>query len=525
MVDIKAKPLRAVLQEVLKDCKSITLEAEEPSLDPNTLFLYLEELRSHYKKTLKSRIKAEKKKKAIKKIEIQRSMCKALVAYLDKDYAETNKTLKPLLEAGNITFDLLWALHKPNDVAITSCYGSWDEPRCFTVDYVNKQENLTRGEWYAVEGTYLDFDGKKFGLGEFEADIDSFKGPRKITSLSCYPLKYHPDIEGVRKRIVERGRKFLELKGMKYRFHKGLAFQKKKKIMARINVNSRIMVDPGTFRRINPNYPISIIKPYEADGLVSDSEYEESDCSCGQEDSDNGPALGTVRDLHGKDPNATAQKQKWKMVKNSDGCYERVYVDVDDDGNPTQRNTVEGLDEDSDETHTYTDDDLLLTSPVVLGFAFNEKLWLEFSLSGVLDIEYNENAFESLVLPENQKKIVRALVESHKFHAANTIDDVIQGKGKGLVAVLHGPPGTGKTLTAEGISELLRCPLYMISCGELGTDAMKLEIELQRILDIAHSWGAVLLLDEADVFLEKRMTTDLHRNSLVVRGRQVPHFG
>ena len=51
--------------------------------------------------------------------------------------------------------------------------------------------------------------------------------------------------------------------------------------------------------------------------------------------------------------------------------------------------------------------------------------------------------------------IVKALVESHKYHPAESIDDVIQGKGKGLVAVLHGPPGTGKTLTAEGISELL----------------------------------------------------------------------
>jgi AAA+ superfamily predicted ATPase len=106
-------------------------------------------------------------------------------------------------------------------------------------------------------------------------------------------------------------------------------------------------------------------------------------------------------------------------------------------------------------------------------------------------------------------------VESHKYHPAESIDDVIQGKGKGLVAVLHGPPGTGKTLTAEGISELLKCPLYMVSAGELGTDPRTLEQELQKILDIAHAWGAVLLLDEADVFLEKRTIQDIHRNALV----------
>jgi len=29
--------------------------------------------------------------------------------------------------------------------------------------------------------------------------------------------------------------------------------------------------------------------------------------------------------------------------------------------------------------------------------------------------------------------VLQALVESHKYHAAESIDDVIQGKGKGLV--------------------------------------------------------------------------------------------
>jgi SpoVK/Ycf46/Vps4 family AAA+-type ATPase len=78
-----------------------------------------------------------------------------------------------------------------------------------------------------------------------------------------------------------------------------------------------------------------------------------------------------------------------------------------------------------------------------------------------------------------------------------------------------GPPGVGKTLTAEGIAEMLRCPLYAVSAGDLGTDHRMLEHELQRIMDIAHSWGAVLLLDEADVFLEKRQIHDIGRNALV----------
>ena len=179
---------------------------------------------------------------AIKKLEQQKKLCKSLVSFIDQDYADTKKTLYPLLEAGNITFDLTWALFKPNEIAITSCYGSWDEPRCFKVDFATKNSSLQRGEWYCVEGKYMEYDGKDLGYGEFEADVDGFKGPRKITSLGVYPLKYHGDAEGTRKKLIDRGRQFVGMKGMQYKFQSGMAFQTKKKMVAKIHINGRVMV-------------------------------------------------------------------------------------------------------------------------------------------------------------------------------------------------------------------------------------------------------------------------------------------
>lgn len=65
----------------------------------------------------------------------------------------------------------------------------------------------------------------------------------------------------------------------------------------------------------------------------------------------------------------------------------------------------------------------------------------------------------------------------------------------------------------------------MASAGELGKDPRYLEAELQKILDICHAWGAILLLDEADVFLEKRNMQDIHRNALVsIFLRQLEYF-
>ncbi|KZV79139.1 P-loop containing nucleoside triphosphate hydrolase protein, partial [Exidia glandulosa HHB12029] len=89
------------------------------------------------------------------------------------------------------------------------------------------------------------------------------------------------------------------------------------------------------------------------------------------------------------------------------------------------------------------------------------------------------------------------------------------GKGGGLVVLLHGVAGVGKTLTAEAVAELLHRPLYVVGSGELGYYANQVEPALKAALERATAWNAVLLIDEADVFLEKRANADLMRNSLV----------
>lgn len=50
---------------------------------------------------------------------------------------------------------------------------------------------------------------------------------------------------------------------------------------------------------------------------------------------------------------------------------------------------------------------------------------------------------------------------------------------------------------------------------ELGTTAIEVETTLSAIFKLASHWKAILLLDEADVFVEQRETTGIHRNALV----------
>lgn len=414
---------------------------ETPTIDPNMLFLYLEEMRAHMKE-LKSASKTEKKKKAKKFAATKAGHIKVLIKYLDKDYAEIKKTLYPLLESNTITFDLLWALFKSNEIAYCPTYSNPDEPRAFKIEYATKvcmrdarpkygsfaydcvqESSFMKGTWYNIEGRYLEYDGKTFGMGTMEVEVEQFKGPRKISSLACYPLKYHKDSDVLRQQLIDRGKKFVGLKGMNYRFHKGMGFYKKKRQIIKVNINGRVMVDPAIHRRINPNYPISTVKPKDPDILDEDEDSGDDSCAC-CESSDEGD-----RKPPDQLEDADKPKTKMKLIMDENEKPHIVEVEMDENGNEIQKEDIDRLPgQDESVEREFSAEELLIASPVVLGFAFSEKLWLEFTVSGINDIDWNEGAFDLLVLPDNQKSIVKALVESHTFQASRNIDDVIQGQ-------------------------------------------------------------------------------------------------
>ncbi|KAF8522068.1 P-loop containing nucleoside triphosphate hydrolase protein [Trichophaea hybrida] len=170
------------------------------------------------------------------------------------------------------------------------------------------------------------------------------------------------------------------------------------------------------------------------------------------------------------------------------------------------------------------EEEYLLAPATVAGFSLREKVWVEFYIDNITSVAFNDHAFEHLVLPSKQKKLVKALVEEHSKDQ-NSFDDVINGKGKGLIIILHGPPGVGKTLTAESVAEHTQRPLYVVSSGDLGTSASDVDSKLSWVLDLVSTWNAILLLDEADVFLEERSLNDLNRNALVsIFLRQLEYF-
>ncbi|KAK0743541.1 P-loop containing nucleoside triphosphate hydrolase protein [Schizothecium vesticola] len=161
-----------------------------------------------------------------------------------------------------------------------------------------------------------------------------------------------------------------------------------------------------------------------------------------------------------------------------------------------------------------TYEQLLICTPVILGFCFGNKKWGGFGLSRLRDVTWNDQVFHDLVLAKPSKTLVHAMVKQQTSEDSE-FDDIISGKGKGIVCLFSGPPGSGKTLTAEAVAELTKRPLYSVSAGDLGIEPRTVDETLSQALELASKWNAVLLLDEADVFLQARTAENVKRNALV----------
>ena len=135
-------------------------------------------------------------------------------------------------------------------------------------------------------------------------------------------------------------------------------------------------------------------------------------------------------------------------------------------------------------------------------------LWVH--VADIHPYEYKPALRHKLVLPEEQTDLIDILTAEMDL----LMDDIVEGKSGGTTVLCAGPPGVGKTLTAEVYSEIIRRPLYRVHSGQLGLSVSNMETILKDVLTRAQRWGAVMLIDEADVYI-KRRDDDITMNAVV----------
>ncbi|RSM19486.1 hypothetical protein CDV31_001646 [Fusarium ambrosium] len=146
------------------------------------------------------------------------------------------------------------------------------------------------------------------------------------------------------------------------------------------------------------------------------------------------------------------------------------------------------------------DNDIIRLLPgAVPGFVLRSRKWVLLDLLQLGPVD-QDNEWRHLVLPPGHRQLVQAMVETHTQKLGSNKDskigiDLVRGK--------------------ECVAAHTKKPLYPITCGDIGYRPEDVERNLGHHFRLAHKWGCVLLLDEADVFLAKRDQKDVQRNGLV----------
>ncbi|KAJ5691559.1 P-loop containing nucleoside triphosphate hydrolase protein, partial [Penicillium malachiteum] len=423
-----------------------------------------------------------------------------LYGILKEELSDLISEISDLLKSAVMTHELLWALFEPEKVIYSVID---DRQRAFVFLYGDFDPNPIKRD-FLITTRYIDSDGKTFGYRSQQLCIKPYEGTSAIMDLPVFPLANHKNQKKISTDLILRGKLWQSHKGYHYKCYEGLAKGYSVELQRNIKfkIDSRVAIDGEAFNTFNPDREITFSKT-----------------------SSQPPVSGNLQDYQ-FNLMLLEQENKRRLKRNINSA--NIYPsNLDQTSAPNLDGGLvphAGLSSDpTDETEgeisssTLSDTQLIISTPVLRGFSLRDKMWLEFYIDGLKEILWNSNAFDTLVLPHGQQNLKRLILgfSRAQSNSRDTFDDVIKGKGRGIIMLLRGPPGVGKTLTAESVAEVMKVPLYSLSAGDLGTTAKKLESSLRNILKMVPRWGAIIVLDEADVFMEARNTIDLARNELV----------
>ncbi|GJC91403.1 ATPase [Colletotrichum higginsianum] len=404
---------------------------------------------------------------------------------LSRHFGATFAEIDDLVGHGVITHSLLWALFEPGTLAVAK---EDDDERFFLVDGCTESHLGHVG----VMVRFIDWDGSRFGYAKAGIHIPPFDGTCEINKLGIYPARFHGSQQKAEAEATLRGRRFYAFGGFHHKAYSGMARVKSRAATPR-HVDGRIIVDAASYFHAN-NAKEELVP-------LSESLTPRIDV---QDDAHNSGNNRTRSSIATTFPRPSPRPVR--ELRDEDGT-QRKQIDVGD--GPAQAEERPGS------IPALTDTQLLICNTTVKGYSLKLKRWAEFRVADVAEVAFNDAAFPNLMLPGGYKNLILSFVDGQAKPGDNTFDDVIEGKGRGIVMLLTGNPGVGKTLTAEAVADKLRKPLYVLSAGELGEASRGVEQRLREVLELTEKWNGVLLFDECDVFLQERSANALAHNEIV----------
>lgn len=108
---------------------------------------------------------------------------------------------------------------------------------------------------------------------------------------------------------------------------------------------------------------------------------------------------------------------------------------------------------------------------------------------------------------EKIKVAISAVKNKEKMVTEWGMDQYFAGK-RAVILNFYGKPGTGKSMTAEAVAKALGKKVYQVNYSELESKYVgETPKNIRKAFEIATKEDAVLIFDEADSFLGKRLTS------------------
>ncbi|KAF2177318.1 P-loop containing nucleoside triphosphate hydrolase protein [Zopfia rhizophila CBS 207.26] len=481
MVEIQSPVLVAQIKDVMRK-EGVHLDVNEVAVfkEPfRALYFCWEEIKGIYKAAAAADEKGERTSNV-------KALLALLLGVMQDIFSEVRAKVKHLQAAGLVSYKEAWT-YFPTDSTVYS-WGTNCELLCKVKDAVYKTAGKC-GPALLVSAKVIDFNGKGFIWKDVDLEIPKFEGNMPVVEMPHYPLRFHEDAEGVNRKLLERGRRVLDFQGLTYCSYNGVGIYKESRKLNKHNVEGRILIDVTGYNK----YHLAQGKREGQDPEMQKNRIIDLDDYIDSDLPPPPPAPASVPDARKPvDAKGTAEKKSSAMQhlseeeqkKNKDLMLSREH-------------------------------DLIFIAPLLGGYALTNKMWLNFYVDDIEPIAWNDEAYDHLVYDEQQKDLVLSFVENHRRTKEIVEHDVIKGKGQGLIILLSGPPGTGKTLTAEAVADRTRRPLFYLQAEDLGVNAAMLGANIKNVFAMATEWDAVILLDEADVFMAERHPSDITRNELV----------
>ncbi|RYP93286.1 hypothetical protein DL770_000575 [Monosporascus sp. CRB-9-2] len=391
---------------------------------------------------------------------------KLLLDFIRKEHTFIWEKLDEI-EEGNckmVAFEHLWLIYRPGTTVFSKDEGGW---RAYKVEAV-EVGTRSRSDAALIHGYYLDFDRTgKWLIPQLEVlSVPSYSSERSIGNLEVVPDWYFQNRTGLHEKLIERGRKYWGFGGeVHYQQYNGDAWQK------------TIQTDP-----VNVIVDYVTASKHEQDTSLNEARVSGPSCSMCI-----GESLRLMSYAQG-------------APHDSEICAKGSLPRAEQNGGSNRGEK----------------DPLLFCPSRVWAFSVRHKSWQMVLPQQLSEVRSQDGVLGKLLMDSEHKEYLESMVIAHlKDRGGRGDRDIIRGNGRGLNVLLHGNPGTGKTLTAECLAEKHRVPLYMVTCGDLGIDLDVLEQRLQEALLRATNWRAILLLDEADVFVQARDPHDIRRNAIV----------